>query len=184
MYTSNGYSVALKTDFRVWLKYSYLQEQGDKISLSPPEMTRVYIDLCCKDVVGGLPFGFVLDALIWFFSCADVERMQELKIKDTVRDHVSKRPRLTSLFWDFRQIWASFKHQYNIDLYTCGTMHWWEFRRLLDGIKNDTPLAALMQLRQPITMDIFMGKEKAMEAARREKWPDHTADQVMSRIPK
>lgn len=147
--------IQFTTDFRAWLKYEYVQ---NCINLLPKEKVMLLLKECIKTYPDDCSEPIMIDAMIWFHSCADVERLTRIKIpKISPKDSEPK----ISLYWDFYQLWCSFRQQYEIDLYECGYMHWWEFRRLLGALKPDTPLMELQNLRG-MTKDVFLQKKNKL----------------------
>ncbi len=95
---------------------------------------------------------------------------------------------------DAAEIYAAFKKEYGIDLFTCGPMHWWTFSALLEGMFcGDNALSSKVRLRH---MDDPKNKREAAlnrhkravelteavsvsEAARAEE----LRDRLMKRLP-
>lgn len=151
-YVSGGCSAVFNTDFRPWLKYEFLQSCPD---LDPEERAAAAALACVREHTPDAPKSFIAEALAWFHSCADIERLARIKMPRIVPPGVQPQ---VNLYWDFYALWASFRQQYQIDLYECGPLHWWEFRRLLALLKADTPLAELRELRR-MDKDVFMGRK-------------------------
>ena len=180
-YKADGNVILLETDFRCWLRYEWIMNNDD---LTDEEKAISAIAICCIDehILKKISGVLIMDALAWFYSCADIERRKELKINDKTLAFASKRPVRQSLYWDFRQLWSSFKQQYDIDLYACGFIHWWEFRRLLDGLKSDTPLLAIKYLRG-LTKAEFQHNEKALKHQQEKDWADIELEQMLAALP-
>lgn len=70
---------------------------------------------------------------------------------------------------DAQYIYASFMQDYRIDLFEQqGKMHWWQFKALLHGLRDDTKFKKVLEIR---TMELPSGKgmEKQREAIRKLK---------------
>jgi hypothetical protein len=146
-YEADGMRVAFNADFRPWLVYEYIRNDQDE--MRGDEAMAVICNLCVKETSAKpLPSAeFIFYALSWFHSRGNIERVQRLDPPEAAQEQMKKQPRLYCTFWDFDAVYDSFKQQYEIDLYACGVMHWWEFQRLLHGLKADTPLGILKQTR-------------------------------------
>lgn len=110
-YEAAGHLAVFKTDFRAWLKYEYLKECRD---ISGEEMLAAVQELCFESVSPGAAPDFLLDALAWFHSCAEAERLEKIRIPKVTPKGME--PKI-SLYWDFFELWASFRQQYQLDLY-------------------------------------------------------------------
>ncbi len=178
---AGGSPVRLRTDFRLWLRYEHLLDSGI------PDGEKAA--RCIEAVVDGLPPGpngasgaDVARAVSWFHSCGDSERLEKMDIPPNIIRVLAAVPRTSSAYWDFWQIWASFKKQHGLDLYACGEQHWWEFKRLLGVLKPDTPLAPLCRYRS-MTSDDFKGHDGKMTAKSRKDWNLTKAEQVYRALP-
>lgn len=178
-YADGEWSVTFRTDFRCWLKYEYLQSCTN---LTAEEKLASSVRACLEELPPGTPPSFIMDAQTWFHSCADCERRARITVTGRMAEHAAKRPRTFCLFWDFYQVWASFKKQHQIDLYTCGPLHWWEFRRLLDELEPDTPLPALRRLRG-LTRAEFMQDEAGLKRKRADDWARAELDKLFAALP-
>lgn len=185
-YSARGSSVTFKTDFRPWLKFERLREET---GLTGEEFVAAAVALCCGRTSGNPGADFIMDGILWFHSCADVERSVLPKDYDEgtaahLTERARNRPRLVNLYWDFFQLWGSFKKQHGIDLYTCGEMHWWEFRRLYDELKDDTGIAQLALLRRPMSEEELLGGEKGEKKRKKRQLSDYNLDRFLLALPK
>ena len=181
-YEADGVRIALRTDFRVWLKYDWVC--GNHAAITNDELVGLMYRLCCKEnaVYDG---DKLFNAFHWFHACGNVEQTSRLKISQTARDTMNAQPKLGCLFWDFKAIWDSFVLQYGIDLYSCGKMHWWRFVAMLGGLRSDMPYPLKRQMRGMKRHDIIHDKntEKQRDQARAQMWDMTALEQVMSAFP-
>ena len=164
-YEADGMRVALKTDFRVWLKYEQLR--GNYESLTNEDVAGILIRICFingKFFSASNNFDFFMKAIAWFHSCADSERTSRIRITDIMRETMGNQPRLICPFWDYKTVWDSFKQQYDICLYKISTIHWWEFLRLLHGLNADTPYAMRRHMRGIKVHEVKGEHTKEMQA--------------------
>lgn len=178
VHTVNGNVICFKTDFRCWLRYEHL------LSTDMPEedKARQCIEATIDNFPRGIDAADLLRAMDWFYSCADIERLERLDIPPNIVRTMEERPRVFSPYWDFWQVWASFKQQHDIDLYAVESLHWWDFKRLLGELKAGTPLAVLQNLRGLTERD-FRGQNGKMTAKGRKDWNDTKIEQIYRGIP-
>ncbi len=102
IHTVNGKVVAFKTDFRGWLAYERLREEP-----TPEEEAAA---LCVASTIDSAPADIrseeIGQAMAWFYSCGDTERVDRLDIPPNIARAVAKWPPVSSLYWDFWQPWA------------------------------------------------------------------------------
>ena len=111
------------------------------------------IRLCYRSYPKGANPSVLADGLAWFGECGESDRVAALKYPAKVLDTLAKinesqrdKPPVFDYFWDFKDIWASFKGSYGIDLYTAD-LHWWGFTGLLHGLPETSPLSRTLSLR-------------------------------------
>jgi hypothetical protein len=142
-----------KTDFRVWLRYGHLMGRGD--IEQPQLLAEMAIRLCYQGIPKGTTAEALLEGIAWFADCGEDDRLRLLKLPERLLEDAAsmaaKRregPKAFDAFWDFKELWASFKAQYGIDLYTVEGLHWWGYVALLGGLIGESPVARLCQLRK------------------------------------
>ena len=177
-YIIGGKLVVFETDFRAWLKYEHI------LSSDMPAEEKV---TACATRVIAAPAGVntvdAARAMSWFHSCGDTERLEKVDIPPNIMRTLEARPATSSLFWDFKSLWDSFKTQHDIDLYSCGEMHWWEFKRLLDALKPDTPFRAVQRIRSLTWDDFRPNDDKTAKARARKDWSAVKVDQIFLALP-
>lgn len=111
----------LKTDFRVWLRQAIVVRQGD---MTDAAKFKVFVELCYKTIPAGTPPETLLRGIEWFSRCGESDRLDLLRKPRRLLDDIERvaaerleRPRSFDFFWDFKEIWASFRGAYGIDLY-------------------------------------------------------------------
>jgi hypothetical protein len=139
-----------KTDFRVWLRYRTLTKRKD---ISKSRMIDASIRLCYKAVPEELQVITLIEGIHWFYQCGEADRIELLRLNKKVyegleaeREKQEAKAEAFDYFWDFKEVWASFKAAYNIDLYVVD-LHWWAFHGLMSGFGSESPLAKLYQVR-------------------------------------
>ncbi|WP_313525260.1 bacteriophage Gp15 family protein [Anaerotignum sp.] len=93
-----------------------------------------------------------LEGIQWFY-CGGDEKKSFSKRKGGQK----KRERIYSFEQDAAYIYSAFLEQYNLDLTEAWQLHWWRFRALFQGIREDTEFAKIMGYR---AMEISEGMAK------------------------
>jgi len=137
----------IRTDFRESIKFELLMQdrnikEEDKIRLA----LNLYYDEI-KDVKKAV------QDLIWFYKCGE----REVATKQTKEDNVKQ---IYSYEFDDEYIYSAFKDQYNIDLNT-ENLHWWKFKALFKGLKENNKIVEIMGYR---AMDLTKIKDKEEKA--------------------
>lgn len=179
-YAIEGKIVSFETDFRVWLKHARLLEDP---GLGDDERLALCVDNAISPVGGGVSAEGLMLAMSWFFTCGDSERLMTVKPHERVLKGKAELPVVTSAYWDFWHIWASFRQQYDIDLYRCGELHWWEFKWRLDALKGDTPYVNIGRMRGLKKSDVVQGSEKAVKAQQNRTWGEVLLEKKYYALP-
>lgn len=177
-YERDGVAVLFRTNFRVWLRYCFALTAPGIDSAMRHALARA---VCVERTNTNDPAVLAV-AMAWFHSCGDTERMEHLDIPPNVSRKLEDKPRTSSLYWDAWPVWASFKQQHGIDLFTCGGLHWWEFKRLLGALREDTPLRQLERFRS-LTSGDFAGRDGKMTAKTRADWEAVKVEQLCRSLP-
>jgi hypothetical protein len=141
----NGEIYPIKTDFRVWIKFSQMVEKAEHLT--------TWAEIIMLVVVGErLPQNFkeTVSALLDFYT-------HQTASSGNSDNSSGKNIRAFDYEADAGHIYAAFLQQYNIDL-TKTNMHWWAFKYLLDSISEDTQFGKIIQYRCTDTSKI---KDKA-----------------------
>lgn len=104
-----------------------------------------------------------LKQALWFYRCGEVEDERKAKYMQEHNIAPSKK-RVYDFSQDAPLIYAAFFSQYRIDLQDLpsGALHWWKFRAMFAGLKEDNEIVRIMGVRAADTSKI---KDKT-EAAR------------------
>lgn len=126
--TVNGKDFLIKTDFRLWLKFSTMIEEERPLS--------DYLFLL-EDVEGNIPLDNFFPQLVQFYTNPN---STPKNINSTSTD------RVVDYIEDGEYIIASFMQDYGIDL-TEVDMHWHKFKALFAGLSDDTKIKQIMSMR-------------------------------------
>ncbi len=119
-----GVSVPICADFRVLLRIDALREQA----LDDAERGRQALRLFYG---GGIPADAAQAAqqLLWFLRCGQDAPQTMARTPSKAADF--------SFVHDAPLLYAAFLDQYGVDLCRVDFLHWWQFRALLEGLRDD-----------------------------------------------
>ena len=142
----NGTEYDINSDFRTSVLFSLLMEDD---SLNEEEKVLQALNLYYPVVPDNLEEA--IEQIKWFYSCG--------KLNNPIGN---KKARASSKkVFDFEvdanYIYSAFMSQYNIDLQDIGQLHWWKFKALLEGLKEDNKLSKIIEYR---SMDLSKIKDK------------------------
>lgn len=139
---------SIRWDFRVGILYELLMLDEDVEGAEKPLLAlRLFYPKIPKN------WEMALEGIQWFYRAGDLEKASYQK-----RNH-KKQDKIYSFEHDASYIYSAFLEQYGMDLTEEKQLHWWKFRALFQGIKEDTTFCKIMGYR---TMEISesMGKEQ------------------------
>ena len=92
-----------------------------------------------------------LEDIIWFYQCGREEKMTSQKNIE------ESKKQIYSYVFDDELIYCAFKNQYSIDLQDISYLHWWKFKALFNGLKDDNQIVKVMGYR---AIDLSKIKDK------------------------
>lgn len=126
-------------DFRVSIRFGEMVQRlsGDPdVSFLVSALELYYPGADFRTIDAGKAF----ERALWFYGCGKTEEEKEKR-------SAKKSRRLLSYEYDGDYIYAAFRSQYGIDLADMGSFHWWRFRALLEGLKEDEHIVKVMGYR-------------------------------------
>ena len=141
-YTPNN--LKIRTNFKETIKFELLMqdnkvEEKDKLALA---LSLYYYEVP-KNIEQAV------DDMLWFYRCGR-------EIKTGQNNKKDNQKQIYSYEFDAEHIYSSFMEQYRIDL-NRSHMHWWKFKALFEGLKEDTQIVKIMGYR---AIDLSKIKEK------------------------
>ncbi|WP_130818977.1 Gp15 family bacteriophage protein [Anaerococcus vaginimassiliensis] len=142
-----GERIAIKTDFRTWIKYEELML--DKSQDSEKQVIEV-LNLCLAEDVSISSLDDLeklFDALLQFYSLG--EKIDEGRKKEEGEEEdsdFSKPKKIYSYEHDWSYIYSAYMECYNINLFT-DHLHWWEFKALFNGLSDKCLFSKIMSFR-------------------------------------
>lgn len=95
-----------------------------------------------------------IDDILWFYKCGK----ENLTSRN---DKKEESKQIYSYEFDDELIFSAFKDQYGINLQRIPFLHWWEFKAMFNGLKEDNLIVKVMGYR---AMDISKIKDKDRKA--------------------
>ncbi len=128
-----GKICSIKTDFRVWLRFTELISEGENIK--PSDVAEIF-----RLIFEELPPNFfdAISEVMKFYTCG------ERKASKEKTGNASKR--IYDFEADAELIYSAFLQQYRIDL-TTENLHWHKFKALFNSLSEDTQFIKIVQFR-------------------------------------
>lgn len=142
----DGAEYEINSDFRTSVLFSLLMEDNELTEEQKVlQAVNLYYPVIPKDI------GKAIEQIKWFYGCGKLDK----PIGNNKRKTNSKK--VFDFEVDANYIYSAFMSQYNIDLQDIGQLHWWKFKALLEGLKEDNKLSKIIQYR---SMDLSKIKDK------------------------
>lgn len=148
--TVAGGAYAIRTDFRVWIRFELLMFDG---SLSMEEKAIEFLGLCYENALPPT-LDEAIGAMIDFYSGGKREAQGEAE-----DEGASKSP-IYSFEHDQEHIYAAFLAQYGIDLQAV-KLHWWQFKALFKSLNDTNQIVKIMEYR---SVDLSKIKDKEQKS--------------------
>lgn len=150
----DGKKYPINTDFRISILFELLMQ--DKSIL---DREKVYIAL--NLYYPKIPHDLVqaVDKMLWFYRCGKDDEDDSVKNGSTAGN--GRAGMIYSFEHDAEYIYSAFLDQYGIDLQDIEHLHWWKFRALFKGLKEDNLIVKIMGYRSiEITNDMSDSEKK------------------------
>ena len=148
----DGIEYKINTDFRIGIMFELLMQDNTLTDMEKVEITlNLYYPEIPHDPIQAL------EKILWFYRCGkeyDPESLQE-GTGDTTQQQA-----IYSFEHDAEYIYAAFLDQYGIDLQDIEHLHWWKFRALFKGLKEDNLIVKIMGYRAIKIDDSMTDSEK------------------------
>lgn len=144
----DGVEYQINSDFRISILFELLM-QDDEVGKRQKLMSglRLYYPVVPQNLTEAV------DKMIWFYRCG---REAE---EDRPGKSGGRAKQVYSFQYDDDYIYAAFLEQYGIDLQDVVDLHWWKFRALFKGLREDTEIVKIMGYRS-IEITSKMPKEQ------------------------
>lgn len=137
------------TDFRVSILFELLMQDN---SLSNKAKLSQAINLYYPNISQVNNVEKAINDIIWFYECGKEEKETSQKNKEE-----KEIKQIYSYEFDDELIYDAYKDQYGINLQRIPYLHWWEFKAMFKGLKEDNKIVQIMGYR---AMDLSKIKDK------------------------
>ena len=142
----DGTEYEINSDFRTSVLFSLLMEDDN---LSEEEKVLQALNLYYPVVPNNLEK--VIEQIKWFYSCGKLDNpIGNKKVRASSK-------KVFDFEVDANYIYSAFMSQYRIDLQVIEELHWWKFKALLEGLKEDNKLSKIIEYR---SVDLSKIKDK------------------------
>lgn len=148
----DGIEYKINTDFRIGIMFELLIQDN---TLADMEKVEIALNLYYPEIPND-PIQ-ALEKILWFYRCGkeyDAESPQE------GTEGTTQQQAIYSFEHDAEYIYAAFLDQYGIDLQDIEHLHWWKFRALFKGLKEDNLIVKIMGYRAIKIDDNMTDSEK------------------------
>ena len=144
----DGKEYPIRWDFRVGILYELLMLDEDVQGAEKPLLA---LRLFYPEIPGN--WQKALEGIQWFYRSGVEEKIVKRK------RNRKKQERIYSFQYDAGYIYSAFLEQYGLDLTEVGQLHWWKFRALFQGLREDSAFSKIMGYRA-MEISESMGKEQ------------------------
>lgn len=149
-------NISINSDFRTSILFELLMQDNkindkDKILLM---LNLYYPESSISKMQNNVENA--INNILWFYKCG---KNDELASKNSSQVN-NKRKQIYSYEFDDQYIYSAFLEQYNIDLNSIKYLHWWKFKSMFNGLKEDTIFVKIMGYRSIDLNSISDKKQK------------------------
>jgi len=147
----DGIEYGINTDFRISIMFELLMQDN---SITDNEKINAALNLYYPE----MPHDPIqaIENILWFYACGKITETQNAEhTRDTTQQQA-----IYSFEHDAEYIYAAFLDQYGIDLQDIEHLHWWKFRALFKGLKEDNLIVKIMGYRAIKIDDNMTDSEK------------------------
>lgn len=134
-----GFNKEINTDFRCSIQFENLIKEYD---LENEEEAIKFYEDAIKLYYGNIPNKLKAEAvekMMWFYRCGKDINTEEVE--------GTQKEKIIDYNYDANKIYAAFKDQYSIDIQEIEYLHWWKFKALIEGFKEDNEINKVMSIR-------------------------------------
>lgn len=142
----------INSDFRYGILFQLLMQDNE---LSDKDKYIKSIELYYPEVPPKEHRDEAIEKIMWFYRCGkDISKSKGNGKGKSVTQ-------IYSFEYDDDYIYAAFMDQYGIDLQDIDYLHWWKFKAMFKGLKEDNEIVKIMGYR---AMDLSKIKDKEQKA--------------------
>ncbi len=150
----DGKKYSINTDFRISILFELLMQDR---TILDSEKIYMALDLYYPQIPHNLEQA--VDKMLWFYRCGKDD--EDDSVRNGSPTGSGKASMIYSFEHDAEYIYSAFLDQYGIDLQDIEHLHWWKFRALFKGLKDDNLICKIMGYRSiEITNDMSDSEKK------------------------
>ena len=148
----DGIEYKINTDFRIGIMFELLIQDN---TITDMEKVEIALNLYYPEI----PHDPIqaLEKILWFYRCG---KEYDTKSPQEGTEGTTQQQAIYSFEHDAEYIYAAFLDQYGIDLQDIPHLHWWKFRALFKGLKEDNLIVKIMGYRAIQIDDSMTDAEK------------------------
>lgn len=128
----------INTNFRSFILFELLMQDN---SVKENEKILLAINLFYKEPPQDIKKA--MDGILWFYRCGKDEK----QIKNKKNNEKGRKKEIYSYEYDSELIFSAFRDQYKLDLNDIDYLHWFKFKAMFNGLKNDNKICEIMGYR-------------------------------------
>ena len=184
--TIGGVEHPINWGFRTSILFELLVQSDE---LSDKDKIRQALELYYGEELRRIPpyeMKEALDAALWFYACGKIPDPKTYEGGSDDDDGDAKRA--YSFEYDAAYIYAAFMSQYGIDIVEVEGLHWWKFRAMFEGLKDDEKIVKIMGYRTAKTTGMtkeqkaFYSKMQRLYALPRSKKETEQQDALIAAL--
>lgn len=149
----DGIEYKINSDFRISIMFELLMQDN---TINDNEKIDVALNLYYPEI----PHDPVqaLEKILWFYRCGKEDSASYTQKENT--GAFIQQQAIYSFEFDAEYIYAAFLDQYGIDLQDIEHLHWWKFKALFKGLREDNLIVKIMGYRAIKIDDSMNDSEK------------------------
>ena len=176
-----GVEYAMNANFRTSILFSEIMNKDIEEEEKIFEILELYYPILPESEF----LNEAIEKIMWFFRCGK-------EIKESKKSKSVNVNEILSYEHDSDYIYSAFLEQYKIDLQLEDNLHWWKFKALFDGLRDETQIKKIMMYRSIDLKEIKEDSQKefykemkelyklpSVEDTRDKKVIDATLDRLM-----
>ena len=172
----DGISYEINSNFRNSILFELLIQDNE---LTDVDKITQALDLYYPVLPANIPEA--IEKMLWFYRCGS--NLDEIKSTGSGR---GSKNNVYSFEYDSDYIYSAFLDQYNVDLQDIDYLHWWKFKAMFKGLKEDNEFVKIMGYR---AMDLSKIEDKKMKEHYRKlkklyKIPNNISDSEKEKMDK
>lgn len=145
----------INTDFRIGMMFELLMQDN---TLLEKEKLMLALDLYYDPIPDNL--NEAVEKLLWFYRCGKEKEIKGNSNDDSDKNDNKKADDIYSFEYDDDYIYSAFLDQYRIDLQDIDNLHWWKFKAMFKGLKEDNKISKIMGYRSMTINNDMSDKDK------------------------